>query len=294
MSKDLYQNITDRIIGHLEAGTAPWIRPYSQTAGRNVPMNAITNRPYSGINILLFWTAATRGYPTPRFLTYKQAKDHGGQVRKGEHGMPLYFWKQMVYKDKTDPEKLVKVPLIREYTVFNVSQVDGLSDTIRNGPAIKELNTDERNNAAESFIVATGAQVQTGSGTPMYVPSMDYISLPPFAAFKSSPAYYGTTFHELGHWTGAKSRLDRDLQGRFGDAKYAAEELIAELTAAFISAEFGYDNAQQNASYIASWIKLLKEDPRAIVTAASAAQKAANFLHGGDTKEEEETLEMAA
>lgn len=293
MAKDLYQNITDRIIGHLEAGTAPWIRPYSRTPGANVPMNAITNRPYSGINVLLFWTAATNGWPTPRFLTYKQAKEHGGQVRKGEHGMPLYFWKQLVVPDKVNPDKLVKVPLIKEYTVFNVAQVDGLPDRIANGPVAKVLNTDERHTAAEAFILDTGAKIVhdiTPSNAPMYIPSMDYISLPPFISFRSSPRYYGTAFHELGHWTGHKTRLDRDLKGRFGNAEYAAEELIAELTAAFVSAEFGIDNEQQNASYIASWIKLLKDDPRAIVTAASKAQAAANYLHNAA----DDKLELAA
>lgn len=286
--KDLYQNVTDRIIQALEAGAAPWIRPYSQSVGSNVPMNAVTNRPYSGINILLYFHTIGR-WPTARFLTYKQAKQHSGQVRKGEHGMSLFFYKQLTIKDK-DTEKDKLIPLLREYTVFNVAQVDGLPESIANGPKTVPVTKKERNKLADAFITKTGAKIVTANGTPAYIPSADYIRLPHFEQFHKTEGFYGTAFHELGHWTGAKARLDRNLSGRFGTAQYAAEELIAELTAAFLSAEFGYDNHQQDAAYIATWIKLLKEDKKAIFTAASAAQKAADYLR----KEVVDTLEQEA
>lgn len=276
MARDLYQNVTDRILARLEAGTMPWIRPYS-SLGAQLPMNAITNRPYNGINVLLFWTAAERGYPTPRFVTFRQAKAAGGTVRKGEHGMPLYFFKQLIVKDKKTQEDK-RIGLLREYTVFNVAQCDGLPERIVHGPAIVAKNPDQRNAEAEQFILATGADFRNGPGTPCYIPSRDYIRVPDFKHFHKALGYYCMAFHELSHWTGAKPRLDRDLTGRFGTAAYAAEELVAELSAAFLCAEFGYDNEQQNACYIASWIKLLKEDSKAIFTAASKAQQAANYL----------------
>lgn len=279
MKRDLYQNVTDRIVAQLEAGTLPWVKGWS-TTGSMVPMNATTDRPYSGINVLLYWAAAEQGWARPRFLTFKQAKDAGGHVRKGEHGMPLYFFKQLMVADKSTGEEKA-VPMLREYTVFNVSQCEGLADRITDGAGAAFTNRGEREALADQFIASTGADFREGAGVPCYVPSKDFITVPRFAAFRDQPEFYAAAFHELVHWTGHKSRLDRDLKTRFDTAAYAMEELVAELGAAFLCAEFGLDNAHANqAAYLDSWLKVLKADNRAIFTAASKAQKAADYLRG--------------
>lgn len=280
MKRDLYQTITDQIVAKLEAGTLPWVKGWSTAgAGSMLPMNAVTERPYSGINVLLYWASAECGWARPRFLTFKQAKDAGGHVRKGEKGMPLYFFKQLEVADKDAPEGKRTVPMLRQYTVFNVDQCDGLPDRVVHGKPAPVRNMDERLALADQFVKATGADFREGAGKPCYVPSKDFITVPAFAAFKDVPEYYAATFHELVHWTGHASRLDRDMKGRFDTDAYAMEELVAELGAAFLCAEFGLDAAHDNqASYLAGWIKRLKADNRAIFTVSSRAQAAANFL----------------
>jgi antirestriction protein ArdC len=278
MKRDLYSDITARILQHLEAGVVPWKQSW-KIGGASVPMNAVTNRPYSGINVLLFWLSADCGYASPRYLTFNQAKEAGGHVRRGEHGTKVYFFKQLTVEDKASGEEKT-FPMLKEYTVFNVAQCDGLPEKVVTGEIVAPLNRDQREALADQFIMSTGADFREGVGQPCYVPSRDFISMPSFAAFKSQPAFYGTAFHELVHWTGHKTRLDRDFSGRFGTEAYAAEELVAEIGAAFLNAEFGFDSTEQNAAYLASWIQLLKNDPRAIVTAASKASKAAEYLRG--------------
>jgi antirestriction protein ArdC len=157
----------------------------------------------------------------------------GGHVRKGEHGTKVYFVKQLQAKDADDDEKTRVIPMMREYTVFNVDQCEGLPARVMTAGTVKVKNPDERDATIDEFLACASADIREDFGEAYYRPSDDYISMPAFAAFKSSAHFYGTTFHELGHWTGDKSRLDRDLKGRFGDHSYAAEELIAELTAAF-------------------------------------------------------------
>jgi antirestriction protein ArdC len=276
MKRDLYSEVTSRIVAKLEAGTMPWQQAW-KASGSTMPMNAVTERPYSGINVLLFWMSADCGYARPRYLTFNQAKAAGGNVRKGEHGTKVYFFKQLTVADKATGEDK-QIPMLREYTVFNVSQCDGLPDAIANGEYVAPRNQDQREADADAFIHAVGADFREGTGVPCYVPSKDFISMPAFEAFKSQTSFYAIAFHELTHWTGAKHRLDRDLSGRFGTAAYAAEELVAELGAAFLNAEFGFDYVDQNAAYVEAWIKLLKSDPRAIFTAASKASKAAEYL----------------
>jgi antirestriction protein ArdC len=281
MKRDLYADVTVRIIAELERGAAPWIKPWSATAGQNVPQNAVTNRPYSGCNVILLWLARNRGWATPRFLTFKQANEAGGNVRKGEHGTKVYFVKQLQIKDgdgeETDPRL---VPMLREYTVFNVDQCENLPDSVAAGRPMRVSNPDARDALADAFLRATGADIREGHGEAYYVPSQDFISLPAFEAFKGSDHFYNVVFHELTHWTGHKSRLDRDLKNRFGSRAYAAEELIAELGAAFLSAEFGFDGDVRNAGYLASWIDLLKADRRAFFTACNRASQAADYLRG--------------
>jgi antirestriction protein ArdC len=279
--RDLYSEVSARIVAELERGAAPWIKPWSATPGQNVPQNAVTGRPYSGCNVILLWLARDRGWATPRFLTFKQALDAGGHVRKGQHGTKVYFVKQLQVKDGDGEEAESRlIPMMREYTVFNVEQCDGLPDSIRAGKPMRVRNPDMRDMLADEFLHSTGADIREGHGEAYFVPSHDFISMPAFASFKGADHFYNVAFHELGHWTGHHSRLDRDLRQRFGDRRYAAEELVAELCAAFLSAEFSFDGDVRNAGYIATWIELLKADKRAFFTACSKASKAADYLRG--------------
>ena len=281
MKRDLYAEVSARIVAELERGVAPWVKPWSVTPGQNVPQNAVTNRPYSGCNVILLWLARNRGWSTPRFLTFKQAAEAGGHVRKGEHGTKVYFVKQLQVKDSEGNEAESRlVPMMREYTVFNVDQCNGLSDTIRAGKPMRVRNPDTRDALADDFLRSTGADIREGNGEAYYVPSHDFISMPAFEAFKGADHFYNVAFHELTHWTGHKARLDRDLKNRFGSRAYAAEELVAELGAAFLCAEFGIDGDVRNAGYIKTWIDLFKNDKRAFFTACSKASKAADYLRG--------------
>src|SRR5262245_3125719 len=281
MKRDLYAEVTARITAELERGAAPWVKPWSATPGHNVPQSAVTNRPYSGCNVILLWFARNRGWATPRFLTFKQALEAGGNVRKGEHGTKVYFVKQLQIRESGGEEAETRlVPMLREYTVFNVDQCDGLPDSIRAGKPIRVRNPDTRDGLADELLRCTGADIREGHGEAYYVPSHDFISLPAFGAFKGADHFYNVAFHELTHWTGHKARLDRDLKNRFGSRAYAVEELISELGAAFLSAEFGFDGDVRNAGYIATWIELLKADKRAFFTACSRASQAADYLRG--------------
>ena len=280
MKRDLYLEVSARIIAELQKGAAPWVKPWSASPGANTPCNAISNRPYSGCNVVLLWMAQAAGYRTPRFLTFKQALELGGHVRKGERGTKVYFVKQLEIQEGTDEAPARLVPMMREYTVFNVDQCDGLPDSVTTGKPIRVRNPDTRDDLADQFLHSTGADIREGHGEAYYVPSRDFISMPSFGTFKAADHFYNVTFHELTHWTGHKSRLDRDLKNRFGSRNYAAEELIAELGAAFLCAEFGFDGDVRNAGYIASWIELLKADKRAFFTACSKASKAADYLRG--------------
>jgi len=280
MKRDLYAEVSARIIAELEADAAPWIKPWSATPGANVPCNAVSNRPYSGCNVILLWMAKAAGYRTPRFLTFKQALELGGHVRKGERGTRVYFVKRLEIRDDADEAPARLVPMMREYTVFNVDQCDGLPDSVTTGKPMRVRNPDTRDDLADEFLRSTGADIREGHGEAFYVPSRDFISMPAFDAFKGADQFYATTFHELTRWTGHKSRLDRDLKNRFGSRSYGAEELIAELGAAFLCAEFGFDGDLRHAGYIAHWIELLKADKRAFFTACSQASKAADYLRG--------------
>ncbi len=281
MKRDLYSDVSARIVAELERGAMPWVKPWSATPGQNVPQNAVTSRPYSGCNVILLWLARDRGWATARFLTFKQALEAGGNVRKGEHGTKVYFVKQLRVKDGDgDQAETRVVPMMREYTVFNVDQCDGLADSIRAGKPMRVRNPDTRDVLADDFLKSTGADIREGNGEAYFVPSHDFISIPAFQAFKGADHFYNVAFHELTHWTGHKARLDRDLKNRFGSRDYAAEELVAELGAAFLSAEFGFDGDVRNAGYISTWIELLKADKRAFFTACGKASKAVDYLRG--------------
>jgi antirestriction protein ArdC len=282
MKRDLYAEVSARVIAELEAGAAPWVKPWSTTGGANTPCNAVSNRPYSGCNVILLWMAQAAGYRTPRFLTFKQALELGGNVRKGERGTKVYFVKQLQVRDSdADNNSSPRlIPMMRGYTVFNVDQCENLPDSVAAGKPIRARNPDARDELADAFLQSTGAAIREGHGEASYIPGGDFISMPAFAGFKGADHFYNVAFHELTHWSGHKARLDRDLKNRFGSRNYAAEELIAELGAAFLSAEFGFNGDVRNAGYIATWIELLKADKRAFFTACSHASKAADYLRG--------------
>jgi antirestriction protein ArdC len=224
--------------------------------------------------------AQQAGYQTPRYLTFRRAAELGGHVRKGQHGFKVYFVKQLQAKEADDEDKAHIIPMLREYTVFNVDQCEGLPSRVMTAGTVKIRNPDERDATIDEFLASTNADIREGNGEAYFVPSKDFISMPSFAAFKSAANYYATTFHELGHWTGHRTRLDRDLKHRFGERAYAAEELVAEICAAFLCAEWSLDGDLRHAGYIESWIGLLKADKRAFFTAASKAQAAADYLRG--------------
>lgn len=282
MKRDLYAEVSTRIIAELEAGAAPWVKSWSSTPGANTPCNAVTNRPYSGTNVVLLWMAQAAEYRTPRYLTFKQALDLGGHVRKGEHGSRIYFVKQLQVRDKgTDDDTATRVvPMLREFVVFNVDQCENLPERIVAPAAAKLRNSEERSAAIDEFLKCTGASIREGFGEAYYLPGADFISMPAFGAFKNAAHFYSTAFHELGHWTGHKLRLARDLRHRFGEKAYAAEELVAELCSAFLCAEFSIDGDLRHAGYIENWIGLLKTETRAFFTACSKAQAAADYLRG--------------
>jgi antirestriction protein ArdC len=277
---DLYTDTTARIVTALAQGVAPWIRPWS-TGMDAMPTNACTRRPYRGINVvLLAMEAQAHGYPLNRWLTYRQAAGLGGQVRKGEHGTHVVFWKLRTVEAKAEtsddsPSQRV-FPLLRCFTVFNTAQIDGLPSGMAEPPPSTPAWPGEE--AAERLINAAGADIRHGGFRAFYAPAADYIQIPPRPSFAAASGYYATTLHELVHWTGHASRLDRQLSGRFGDEAYAAEELIAELGSAFLCAHCRIDGQLQHASYIGNWLRVLRNDKRAIFVASAKAQHAADFL----------------
>lgn len=272
MKADVYSHITDQIIAALEAGTVPWIRPWSCGEASAMPHNAATERPYSGINVLLCWMA---GYSSNAWLTYKQAQAMGGTVKKGEKGTALVFFKQLTVADKSNPDKTVNVPMLRQFTVFNAEQCEmPASDEPEPAEIAEPLSL-----AITDIACKKSAIVEHGGDRACYIPSADVVKMPHQHQFLTTDHYSATLAHELTHWTGSKKRLDRDLAGRFGSASYAAEELIAEMGAAFLCASLKIKNETlQHADYIASWIDVLKNDKKAIFTASSYARKAHEFL----------------
>ena len=279
--RNLYQEVTFKILNELRAGVVPWRKPWSATPGCNVPCNAVTGREYHGVNKVLLWIARNRGWPTPRFLTFKQALELGGHVRKGEHGTKIYFVKDLKFAEEVegqDAPDVRSVRMLREYTVFNIAQCDGLPDRIAIPPLPRARHHDERDSEIEEFLAATGAKIREEGNEAAFIPSIDTITMPPFPSFDTASAFYGILFHELVHWTGHEARLNRNLLERFGSAAHAAEELIAELGAAFVCAEFSIDGDPRLSSYVEHYIKLLEYDEKAFFTCASKAQAAVDHL----------------
>ncbi|MGH6910711.1 MAG: ArdC family protein [Phenylobacterium sp.] len=283
---DLYARVTNLIIADLERGVRPWTRPWSaeHLAGRISRPLRHTGEPYNGINVLLLWAAAVdRGFAAPTWMTFRQALALGGCVRKGEHGATVVYADRLT-REETDEqgEDVARtIPFLKAYAVFNVAQIDGLPE--RYAAASAAPAGPERIASADAFFAATGMTLRDGGGQAFYLPSGDYVQMPPLAAFDDAEAYYATLAHEATHWTGHPTRLARDFRSsRWGDAGYAVEELVAELGAAFLCAELGLalTPRAEHADYLGHWLKVLRADHRAIFTAASHAQRAADFLKG--------------
>lgn len=274
-----YQDVTDEVIRQLEAGTPPWTKPWtdSKRSGLGmVPSNLVTGRLYSGGNILLLWmNAMAKGYPHLQYCTYNQVNSMGAVVRKGERAAHIIFTKHVLNKDEATGDEKAST-IVKSYPVFNVAQLDKVD--------AKYLEPQRASDIASGHVRAN--QLMAGAGVPVahrgnrafYSPAEDSITLPPYDSFMDDAAYWGTAFHELTHATGAKHRLDRRFGKRFGDSHYAAEELVAELGSAFLCARLEFPPSFRSAAYISSWLKVLKEDNRAVFGAASMAGQASDWL----------------
>ena len=282
---NLYDEITTKIIAELEAGRVPWVQPWGTSAARaplGLPKNATTSRTYSGINVLILWGAVIEhGFPSQGWLTFRQALSLGGNVRKSERGTTV------VYADRFTPEddkrraretgdEAHAIPFLKRYTVFNVAQCDGLpADIATVAPPPPPGLIEPR---VEALIRATGVDFRIGGNRAFYVPSQDYVMVPPPQAYFEPINWHRTALHELGHASGHHSRLNRDLSGSFGTKLYSVEEITAELIAAYSCAALGIVPTVRHADYIGAWLEVLREDSRAIVRAASQASKAADWL----------------
>ena len=283
-SNDLFQRITRQIADAIAAGAASFEMPWHKwSEGTAQPTNAISGRPYRGINTLLLWAAAEQaGYSSGRWATYRQWSETGAQVRKGQKATLILFWKTAANDDSGSDESGDHATdgrrrfISKAYAVFNEDQVDSAPSAATR----TALSAEERLAAAETYFAKVGAKVQHGGDRAYYRPGTDEICVPLFEQFRDAPAYYSTLAHEHIHWTGAKRRLDRDLKNRFGSEAYAAEELIAELGSAFMAAHLGIavEPRPDHAAYIGSWLKVLNDDPRAILTAAAKAQQAVDYI----------------
>lgn len=283
----LYDEITDKIIAELEAGRVPWVQPWGTEAAKaplSMPRNAASARPYSGINVLILWGAVIeRGFSGQSWLTFRQALALGGHVRKGERGITVVYADRFVPADERRRahemgEEAQAVPFLKRFTVFNTDQCEGLSADVATTAPMPLPGMIEPQ--VEALIKATGIDFRIGGNRAFYMPAEDYVQVPPPAAYFEPINWHRTALHELGHASGHPSRLNRDLGGSYGTKKYAFEELIAELCAAFSCASLGIVPTVRHADYIGSWLDVLREDNRAIVRAASQASKAADYLLG--------------
>lgn len=284
---DIYSQVTNRIVTELERGVRPWFKPWSaeHAAGRITRPLRHNGTPYNGINILMLWASAElAGFHCPYWLTFQQAKQLGGFVKKGEHGSPVVYASSFKKNETTDDGQEVEaeIPFLKQYTVFNACQIEGLPEHFY-ALAEPPQETMPRIERAETFFANTNADVRIGGDRACYAIIHDYIRMPPFECFRDAESHAATLAHELAHWTRHSSRLDRDLgRKRFADAGYAMEELVAELGSAFLCADLSItpEVRDDHASYIDCWLKVLKDDKRAIFSAASHASRAVEFLHG--------------
>ena len=281
--RSLYQDITDKIVVELEAGRLPWVQPWAAAkAPLAMPRNAATGRRYSGINVLILWIAVMeRGFSGQGWLTFRQALDPGGNIRTGEHGVTVVFAdrftpdkeRQRAERDGDEPGALA---FLKRFTVFNADQCENLPADIAPTPVPNPEGLIAPQ--AEALIAATNADFRIGGDQAFYSPTHDFVQVPRPEAYFEPINWHRTALHELGHWTGHSSRLARDQSGGMGAALYAREELVAEMTSAFVCASLGIVPTVRPADYIGAWLQVLREDERAIIRAASAASKAADYL----------------
>lgn len=281
MSDKVYEIITEKIIEKLEQGKVPWNKPWNSSASS--PKNFLTMKDYRGINVLLLGIA---GYSCPYWLTFKQVKEKGGSVKKGEKGTIIVFYKWLEYEDKDNPEETKKFPMLRYYHVFNLEQTTGIDFEIPG----EVLNDNQKIENCEKVVNGYVDKPKINQGQrACYSPLLDYIEMPKMEKFNSSEYYYSTLFHEMIHSTGRENRLNRktvtDLCP-FGSTNYSKEELIAEIGAAFLCGITGIENKtiDNNTAYIQNWLKSLRNDKKLIVLAAGAAQKAADYMQNKDMK----------
>ena len=279
---NVYEIITERILGKLEEGTVPWRKPW-QGGEVGIPRNLQTGQPYRGINVFLL---AAAGYASPYWLTFRQAKQRGGSVRSGEHGTPVVLWKwhHAREQDAENGRNRRRIPFLRYYTVFNTSQCDALVIPATSMPPQREFSPITR---CEEVVAGMpdAPVIESGRTRAAYLPARDTVIMPARSAFESAEAYYQTIFHELAHATGHERRLGRPAvtdTAAFGSHAYSREELVAEMGAAFLCGHAGIKAAtlENAASYIDGWLRVLRGDSRMVVQAAAHAQKAADFILG--------------
>lgn len=281
---DLYQEVTDKIIRELEAGRVPWVQPWdnaSPDAAIGMPKNANTGNTYSGINILLLWASGIeQGFKAQKWVTFKQALEIGGNVRKGQRGTTVCYADTFIPKSEQERqiqtgEQAQSIGFLKRYTVFNVEQCEGLD--IETDKAAEKTEADLIP-AVKTIIDNMGVPFHFGGNKAFYMPSIDAITMPPMSAYYEPINFYRTAMHEISHSTGHKSRLDRKLDNARGSKGYAFEECIAEISASYICASLSIRPTVRHSDYIGSWLELLKKDKRAIFKAASQASKAADFV----------------
>ena len=270
----VYQEVTDSIIKQLENGATPWIKPWKTDS--TADKNFLSQAPYKGINrLMLGLSSMVHGFGCPVWASFKQWQTVGATVRKGEHGTKIVFYSPVKKENKATGD-VESYNLLKAYYVFNASQVEGVTIQAPTVPD-KPFNAVAE---AEARIKLTGAVITHGGDSAFYAPSVDKINVPHKASFISEASYYATVFHELTHWTGSELRCNRNLKGRFGNPLYAFEELVAEMGAAFLCQDYRIAGELRHAGYIESWLKVLKEDSKAIFKAAALAQKAVDHING--------------
>ncbi len=295
MARDIHAEVTETILAQLRQGIRPWMRPWEtgnegDYEGAGLPLRE-TGEPYSGINVLVLWSAAAaRGYASPTWMTFQQALSHGGAVRREEKGEKVVYASRFTKKTvdpETGREEVRELSFHKTYTVFNVEQIDGLdSRWYRSYAELRPINPEERTAGLDMFFEDLRIDIRHGGDDAYYVLSEDYIQMPPFEIFHDAESYYTTLAHESVHWTRHDSRLKRRFRNtRAPGSAYAMEELVAEIGSAFLSAELGIAPCvrEDHADYIGAWLRVLEGDNRAIFTAASHASKAATWLvdHAG-------------
>jgi antirestriction protein ArdC len=292
--QDVYTRITAKIVASLEQGVRPWFKPWSgeNAAARITRPLRHNGAPYSGINILMLWAASLEhGFTSPLWMTFKQALELKAHVRKAEKGS-LVVYASTLTRTEADAEGQQierEIPFLKGYTVFNVEQIEGLPEHYYAKPE-PQFTAVQRIDRAEAFFAATHADIRYRGGRAYYAQESDYIQLPPIESFRDAESFYATLAHESTHWTKHSSRIQRDFGRKtWGDEGYAREELVAELGAAFLCAdlELAPELRDDHASYIATWLQVLKNDNRAIFQAAAHAQRAVDYLHSLQPKPSE-------